>query len=113
MSAQTFRVCGIPAKVTIDTLPRFLHESIDGLDNLENIRARSLAPAPEYWSTRPELRRQVATLEFTALPEWAKDRTKSLWTLPIRGGDTSLVFDREFLGITPLNDVKALDYSYE
>jgi hypothetical protein len=105
----TFRVRRVPPQQTFSTLAAFLNTSVDGLGGDSNIIVRSLAPSPLEHSIKPT---SVATIEFTNIPKRFDDG-KQEWTVYLKNSRKFLLFDKNFRGFTPLNDVKSGQYGFE
>lgn len=103
----TFRVRRVPASLTRRNLAAYLSSSVSELGSAENIRVRSIAPTPDDWNFP---RKQTATVEFSQIPVCLQDERKREFLFLVEGSDDTLLFDKAFLGFTPLNSVYRHDF---
>jgi hypothetical protein len=107
----TFRVRRIPATLTSLTLPSYLQSYFkEDNDAPIEIIVRSLAPSPDDWNVPAK---QTATVEFTKLPHCFTDPAQTQWKIPSNGSYQDVLFDKDFLGFTPLNHVQDANHVCE
>src|SRR4051794_31806249 len=104
---KTYRVQGIPAKLTKEDCRILLSSILEDGENLEPI-VQSLGPDP-YSSQCNAF--QVATATFGQVPKCFQDG-RDEWTLPITA-DFSITVDSHFSGFTPLNSINESDHRLE
>jgi hypothetical protein len=107
MSHKTYRVQGIPATYNIERCRILLNSILEGDSQNSEPIIHSLGMDP---SSSLENRFQTATVTFKKDPKTFQDK-KDDWLLPVtrsrslhsRATSSSIKFDSNFLGFTPLN----------
>lgn len=111
MSARiTFRVSRIPSHLTRTTLAGYLASAVPDLGDEDNIHVQSLATTPESFRASPE---KIATVEFDEIPALFASPDQSQWLVRLSNTNFSLIFDRDFLGFTPLSSDIADSHTVE
>jgi hypothetical protein len=106
--ALTFRLRGCAATAEEGIICDALARSFGDIDS-RDVRIRSLATA-----LNPSSETKTATLTFAKLPSAVRSQLKrGEWKLEYDGLGDSLILDSHFLGLTPLNDVKAQNHKYK
>lgn len=106
----TFRVSRIPSHVTLATLAGYLASAVPDLGDEGNINVHSLATTPESFRASPE---KIATIDFDELPTLFASPDQTQWLVKLSNTNLSLIFDRDFLGFTPLNSDTADNHTVE
>lgn len=105
-SAMTYRLRGCPASVEIAALCDGLARAFGDVTP-NDICIYSMATAP--WERPPT---KTATLRFAKLPSVISMQAADEWKIEGHGLH-GLILDTHFLGLTPLNEVKAQDHHFE
>jgi len=105
-SAITYRLRGCPPSVEIAALRDGLARAFGDVTP-DDICIHSMATAP--WE-RPLTK--TATLRFAKLPSVINIQAADEWKIEGHGLH-GLILDTHFLGLTPLNEIKARDHRFE
>jgi len=105
----TYRLRGCPAAAGEAALRDGLARALGDVTP-NDIHIQSLATALDPWKRPPT---KTATLRFARAPSVIDSQTKTEWKMEGHGLDGTLLLDTHFLGLTPLNEVKAQKHGFE
>jgi len=108
-SALTYRLRGCPAGVREAALRDGLAWAFGDVTP-DDIHIQSLATVLDPWERPPT---KTATLRFTKLPSVIDGQTATEWKLEGHGLNGTIIVDKHFLGLTPLNEVQAQMHHFE
>jgi hypothetical protein len=107
-SALTYRLRGCPATADEVALREGLARAFDDVAP-DDIHIRSLAL--DLLGTPPT---KIATLQFEKMPSIIETQaTKGEWKIEGHNLSGTLLLDTHFLGLTPLNEIKAQEHHFE
>ena len=107
---RVYRLRRLPRDADPLQVIQILSASLDGV-KAEDVQIGSLASAVDPWE---ELPTKTATLIFKRMPSALKGKNKKFeLSIAVVGLPRTLILDRHFHGITPLNDVAAGRHKFE